>query len=200
MRSRATLIRGAWALALAGALATSAGALTLKRADLENLVAGNGVIVVASVERASPHWNRDGSLILTDFRLKARDVLKGRVADDFSLTLMGGTDGKYTTLIPGGADLIPGRTYLLFLRDEELPGTERVTTVAEHRQGVFDIVDQDGVQWAVSQAVGEALIPDEEDRDGDADVPGGEKGMSLAELTRSITALVQEQSADGGVK
>ncbi len=200
MRSGETLLRGAWALVLAGVLALPAGALTLIRADLENLVAGNSVIVVASVEGASSYWNRDGSLILTDFRLRTQEVLKGKVAGDLSLTLMGGTAGKYTTLIPGGADLIPGRTYLLFLRDEALPGTERVTTVAEHSQGVFNIVEQNGVQWAVSQAAGEALIPDEEDKDGDADVPGGQKGMSLAELTRSITALVEQQPAEEGVK
>lgn len=200
MRSREVLIRGAWALALAGILALPTGALTLIRADLEKLVAGNSVIVVASVEGASSYWNRDKSLILTDFRLKTRDVLKGKVAEDFSLTLMGGTTGEYTTLIPGGADLVPGRTYVLFLRDEELPGTERVTTVAEHSQGVFDVVDQSGEPWAVSQAAGEALIPDEEDKDGDADVPGGEKGMSLADLTRSITELVRQQSAGEGVK
>ena len=188
----------ALAWALSGGLAIPAGALTLIRAGLDDLVAGNGTVVVATVEGAKSYWNRDASFILTDYRLKATQVLKGRVERDFVLTLMGGTAGEFTTLIPGGADLQTGRSYVLFLRDEELPGTEKVTTVAEHSQGVFSIEDRDGVEWAVSQAAGEALIPDEEDpRDG-ADVPGGSKGMSLDELTRSIAELVAQGS--GGVK
>lgn len=112
------------------------------------------------------------------------------MGSSLTITQMGGTAGRYTTLIPGSANLVPGQSYLLFLRDERLPGTSGVTTVAEHCQGTFDIESRSGVLWATSQAAGEALIPDEEDKDGDADVPGGAKGMSLSDLTRSIQAIV----------
>ncbi|HEY9420518.1 MAG TPA: hypothetical protein VIW92_03815 [Thermoanaerobaculia bacterium] len=200
MKMKEILIRGAGALALAGLLAMPAGALTLKRADLDNLVAGNSIIVLAKVDGASSYWAPGTKLILTDFRLSTQKVLKGKVAEALSVTMMGGTVEEYTTLIPGGANLLPGRTYLLFLREESLPGTESVTTVAEHTQGVFDIVEQDGAQWAISQAAGEALIPDEEEREGDPDVPGGAKGMSLDELVRAIQSRVDQQTTGEGVK
>jgi hypothetical protein len=199
MSLRRGLIRGVWALALAAIWTMPAAPLTMQRADLDKLVAGNGIIVVARVEAGSAYWNRDASFILTDFRLTVTDVLKGKAARELSLTLMGGTAGEYTTLIPGGAELIPGQSYVLFLRQEALPGIDAVMTVAEHSQGVFDIVDRNGVQWAVSQAAGEALIPDEEDEEGDTDVPGGAEGMKLADLQRSIAALVEQQSG-GGVR
>ncbi|MEP7010841.1 MAG: hypothetical protein ABJC13_10995 [Acidobacteriota bacterium] len=189
---------GIGALALAGVLAVPAHALTLKRADLNNLVTGNGTIVVVSVEGASSHWNQDNSLILTDFRLQASQVLKGRVGSTLTITQMGGTAGKYTTLIPGSANLIPGRSYVLFLREEKLPGSSAVTTVAEHCQGAFDLETRNGVVWAVSQAAGESLIPDDEEREGDADVPGGSKGMALTDLVRSIQSIVASGTDGGG--
>jgi hypothetical protein len=199
MTSRRICWAGLGTLALVGILAMPSGALTLKRADLNKLVAANGTIVVASVDGASSYWNQDKSLILTDFRLRPSEVLKGRVGSTFTITQMGGTAGKYTTLIPGSANLVPGRTYVLFLREEKLPGTTAVTTIAEHSQGTFDIENRSGVLWAVSQAAGEALIPDEEDKEGDDDVPGGQKGMALADFTRSIQAIVAS-GTEGGVK
>ncbi len=197
MRSTRKTRARAFALAAAGIVAMAvasrpAQALTLIRAGLDDLVAANATVVVATVEGAKSYWNRDASFILTDYRLRATKVLKGRVDGELALTLMGGTAGDMTTLIPGGAALEAGRSYLLFLRDEPLPGTEAVTTVAEHCQGVFDLEDRDGVLWATSQAAGEALIPDEEDPKDGVDVPGGIKGMSLDELTRSIEELVRQ--------
>ena len=195
MRLKEVLIRGVGALALAVILAPPSGALSLKRADLDNLVAGNSVIVVASVDGASSYHGSGTKFILTDFRLTVQQVLKGSVSGTFPITMMGGTVGDYTTLIPGGAILIPGRTYVLFLRSEALPGTRGVTTVAEHTQGVFDISVVNGVKWAVSQAAGMALIPGEDDEGEEEefpDVPGGAEGMSLDQLVREIQSRVKE--------
>ncbi len=197
MTLKRVLIQSLGALALA-VVPVPADALTLKLADLNNLVAGNETIVVARVEGASSHYNQAGTFILTDLRLSASQVLKGRVDPQFAITQMGGSAGKFTTVIPGGAILIPGRSYLLFLRQESLPGTAAVTTLAEHCQGVFDIEDRNGVQWAVSQASGETLLADEKSEEGQADVPGGEEGMSLDQLVRSIQALVASTPNGGG--
>ena len=162
----------------------------LIRAGLDELVAANTTIVVAQVVDALSYWNADASFILTDVRLTPTQVLKGQAEPEITLTLMGGTAGEFTTLIPGGANLLPDRRYVLFLRDAALPGTEPLLTVAEHCQGVFDIESRDGGDWAISQAAGEALIPDEGEPETGADVPGGAKGLSLDELLQSILARV----------
>ncbi len=194
MKSKNVWTRRAGALALAcvlsGALAPSAGAMTLIRAGLDDLVAANTMIVVAQVVDAVSYWNADASFILTDVRLTTSQVLKGKAEREITLTLMGGTAGEFTTLIPGGANLLPDRRYVLFLRDAALPGTEPVLTVAAHCQGVFDIESRDGGDWAISQAAGEALVPGEDDPETGADVPGGAKGLSLEELLQSISAQV----------
>ncbi len=189
---------GLGAFALAATLVVPAGALTMKRAGLDDLVETNSTIVVATVEGASSRWNDDRTFLLTDYKLATREVLKGGSVSGLTVTLMGGSDGEYTTLIPGGASLDRGKSYVFFLRAEALPGVERAVTIADHSQGVFDVEDRGGLLWATSQAAGEALIPDEEDQEGDVDVPGGIKGMSLEELTRSIKSMVGQDGTGGG--
>lgn len=188
---------GAFALAcaFAGILSPAAEAMTLLRAGLDDLVSANHSIVVATVQDASSHWNADANFILTEVYLTTTQVLKGDVGGEITLTLMGGTAGEFTTLVPGAAELLPGRSYVLFLRDDALPGTEPVLTVAEHCQGAFDIETRDGGDWAISQAAGEALVPGEGDAD-EEDVPGGAEGMSLDTLLGEISALVKQQGAD----
>lgn len=183
---------GAFALVwtLAGISSQPAQSMTLIRAGLDDLVAGNSSIVVATVENVSSYWNADASFLLTDVSLSTTQVLKGDLGGEITLTLMGGTDGVVTTLVPGTAVLLPGQSYLLFLRDDSLPGTAPVLTVAEHCQGAFDIETRDGGEWATSQAAGEALVPGEDDADA-ADVPGGAEGMSLSSLVDEISALVK---------
>lgn len=183
----------ALACAFAAILPPPAGAMTLIRAGLDDLVSGNSSIVVATVQDSSSHWNADASFILTEVYLTTTQVLKGDAGGEITLTLMGGTAGELTTLVPGVAELLPGRSYLLFLRDDSLPGTEPVLTVAEHCQGAFDIETRNGGDWAISQAAGEALVPGEDDSDA-ADVPGGAEGISLTSLVEEISALVKLES------
>ncbi len=184
----------ALALALTATLGSPAGAMTLIRAGLDDLVAANSTIVIAKVEGATSYWNADANLILTDYRLTTTQVLKGRVEREITLTQMGGTAGELTTLIPGGANLLSDQRYVLFLRHEPLPGTEPVLTVAEHCQGAFDIESRDSGDWAISQAADESLVDDKGDPQG-AEVPGGAQGLSLDELVKSITALVDKGGA-----
>jgi len=206
MRSIRMLIGGAVAVALTCGLAVPVGALSLKVADLENLVDGNTVIVVATVQDGYSYWNRDGGLLLTDFQVAVTEVLKGQVEGELTFTMMGGSDGKFTTIIPGGAILLPDQSYVLFLRQEILPGTDPVTTIAEHSQGVFDITDRGGVLWATSQAKDAHLLPGEDlEEEGGSepplgDVPGGEEGLALDELVGSIKELVARGTGTQGVK
>jgi len=185
-----------FALAVAAAGAVPAGATTLIRASLEHLVATNGTIVVGDVVDTDSHWNEEGTFILTDVRVAPREVLKGKLENgegELALTLLGGSvDGK-TALIVGGADLRPGKSYVLFVDDQPLPGVARARTIRDHCQGVFEIVKgQRGLgSRAVSQAAGHPLLPDVS---GQADAAGGMEGFTLQALKDSIRKIAGEQA------
>lgn len=106
------------------------------------------------------------------------------------MTLMGGQVGETTTLIIGGAQLIPGKAYVLFLNEENLPGAKGVLTVRDHVQGAFDVVlAKDGLR-AISQANGHPLVPD---RLGYIDAPGGVEGFPLAAMMKSLRETVDRK-------
>lgn len=180
-------LRGLAALAMVAGVAAPAAATTLIRQSLEDLVAGNSTIVVGEVVDVNSYWNAEATFILTDVRVAARDVLKGRLeSKEFTITLMGGTVGDLTTLIVGGAELVPGSSYVLFLNRENLPGAQRVRTVRDHIQGAFDIVlGKDGLR-AISQANRHPLVPDKR---GIAEPPGGAEGLPLGTMMQSIREI-----------
>src|SRR6185295_3784332 len=123
MQVRRVPLCGVLILALAIVAVEPSSASTLLRQSLDGLVAGNATVVVGQVLDAHSYWNDEGTFILTDFRIKATDVLKGNPKDtDFTVTLMGGSVGDLTTLIVGGAELVPGKPYVLFLNEGDLPG------------------------------------------------------------------------------
>jgi hypothetical protein len=182
---------GAMAAAIAASLAVPASATTLRRMDVDELVASNRTVVVGQVTDARSYWNKDKSFILTDVRIAVNDVVKGNLQDqEITVTIMGGRVGEITTLIMGGPELIPGKSYLLFLNEEDLPG-KRAQTVRDLCQGAFDLViGKDGLR-AVSQANRHPLVPD---RLGYIDAPGGVEGMPFNAMVQSIRSL-----ARGGV-
>ncbi len=199
MKARTRWLRSALTLALAATgLVSQASATTLVRADLERLVRGNQTVVVAEVREAHSYWNEDNTFILTDVRLAATEVLKGDPRDtDLTITIMGGSVGDLTTLIVAGAELVPGKSYVMFLNEDGLPGVQRVLTVREHSQGVFDIVKaRDGVR-AISQANRHPLTPDAL---GFVDPPGGAKGLPLATMVQSIRDIAGRQDSRREVK
>jgi hypothetical protein len=180
------------ALAVAAATIAPAGATTLIRQSLDGLVASNSTIVVGEVLDAHSYWNQDGTFILTDIRFKADEVLKGDKRDsDFTLTILGGSVGDLTTVIVAGAELIPGKSYVLFLSEDDLPGVKGVRTVRDHSQGVFDVVRaRDGMR-AISQANRHPLYPDAL---GFVDPPGGARGLLLNDMIRSIREIAGRQN------
>ena len=190
------LLRGALALALAAAAASAvapAGATTLIRESLDELVAANRAVVVGEVVDAHSYWNEDHSFILTDVRVAVREALKGDVSDrELTVTVMGGQVDGLTTLIVGGPELIPGNSYVLFLNPENLPGVENALTVRDLCQGAFDVtIGRDGLR-AISQANSHPLVPD---RSGYVDAPGGSEGIPLPAMMQSIRETVERQSA-----
>lgn len=181
---------GVMAVAIAASLATSASATTLRRMGLEELVAANKNVVVGQVLDSRSYWNKDKSFILTDVRIAVNEILKGKLeAGEVTVTLQGGRVGDVTTLIIGGAELIPGKSYLLFLNREDLAGVSKAQTVRDLCQGAFDLViGRDGLR-AVSQANRHPLIPDQL---GYIDAPGGVEGVPFNAMIQSIRSLAGE--------
>ena len=190
MQVRSGLCRGLLASALVAALAGPAGASTFIRASLEDLSAKNSTIVLGEVVNAVSYWNADHSFILTDVTFNTRETIKGQRAPEHTVTLMGGTVGDRTVLIVGGAELVPGHSYLLFLDNTDLPGAPEAITVREHAQGTFEIATKNGELRAISQADRAHLLPD---RQGRTDVPGGTDGFVLDSLINELRSLVQSQ-------
>lgn len=180
---------GVMAVAIAASLAAPASATTLKRMDVEDLVAANQNVVVGQVLDARSYWNKDKTFILTDVRISVNEVVKGNLQDqEITVTLMGGRVGDLTTLIIGGAELLPGKSYLLFLNEENLPGKKQVQTVRDHCQGAFDLViGKDGLR-AISQANRHPLVPDSL---GYVDAPGGVQGTPFNAMIQSIRDLAK---------
>lgn len=189
MQGFRSLLRGGLAAALVSLAVSPAGATTLIRQSLDHLVAGNATIILGEVLDTSSYWNDDGTFILTDVRIAPAEVLKGNVRDrELTVTIMGGTVLDRTALIIGGAELIPGKAYVLFLNEEDLPGAKGARTVREHCQGAFDLVlSKDGVR-AVSQANRHPLVPDAK---GIAEPPGGARGIPLDTMRQSIRELAR---------
>ena len=181
------LLRGALVLALAAGVVAPASATSLVRASLDDLVVGNGSIVLGEVLDTYSYWNAEGTFILTDVRFKATEVLKGNQMDrELTITMMGGTVGETTTLIIGTAELVPGNSYVLFLNDEDLPGARGVRTVRDHAQGAFDVVMAGGGLRAISQANRHPLVPD---KSGYFDAAGGPEGYPLVVMMKSVREI-----------
>lgn len=191
MQAARKMLYAAAVLATAIGMAAPSSASTLIRQSLDGLVATNPTVVVGVVLNAHSYWNDEGTFILTDVRLKATDVLKGNQRDtDFTVTLMGGTVGDLTTMIVGGAELLPGKSYVLFLGNGDLPGVHGVRTIRDHSQGVFEVVKaRDGMR-AISEANRHPLYPDAL---GFVDPPGGARGLLLNDMVRSIREIASRE-------
>lgn len=166
------------------------GATTLIREGIDELVATNQRVVVGEVTGATSYWNEDKTFILTDVKIAPDETLKGRREKEITVTLLGGRVGELTTLIVGGAELVPGRSYVLFLNPETLPGGRRALTVADHCQGAFEVRMKGGELRAISQANRHALVPD---RGGVKEAPGGVDGFALDILLRDVRSAVKRQ-------
>lgn len=187
------------ALLVCSAFAVPAGATTLQRASLEDLVAANSKVVVGEVLDVHSRWNDEGTFILTDVRVAPLHVVKGKVAaKEMTVTLMGGTVAGLTTLIVSGAELLPGRAYVLFLGEQDLPGAPAALTVRDHCQGAFDLaVNRKGELRARSQAHDQILVAD---RTGAHLAAGGSAGFEFNGLMTTLREIAGRQEREGGVR
>lgn len=188
MNVQKRVCRALTALAVAALVAAPAGATTLIRQSLDELVANNATIVVGEVVAVHSYWNQEGSFILSDVTFGVSDTLKGQQPrPEITITVMGGTVGDRTAVIVGGPELVEGKPYVLFLNREDLPGAKAALTVRDLSQGAFDLVLDDRAELrAVSQAQGHPLLPDQ---DGLSDAPGGARGLAFDAMTRAIREI-----------
>lgn len=170
-----------------------AGATSMVRMGLEELVRDNAVAVLGEVTGAQSYWNKEHSFILTDVTMQVTEAMKGVDAKSdgtISFTVMGGTVGELTNLIVAGPELALGGSYVLFLNKEDLPGAQQVLTTRDLSQAVFNVLPTkaDGRLVAVSQASGVELFPDQR---GLTEAVGGEQGMELEQLLNTVRSLEQ---------
>lgn len=185
------------ATALSLSLSGNADASTFVRAGLEQLATSNQRIVLAQVIDAVSYWNSEGTFILTDYTLQTDETLKGESVERITITLMGGTVGDRSVLVVGGAALEAGRSYLLFLSPNNLPGAPQALSVRDHSQGVFEITAKNGGLRAISQANGHALLAD---KAGATEPPGAIDGVDLNEMISDLRRIVGRETTKGAVK
>ena len=175
-----------------------AEASTLGRVDLDYLVAENDTIVVGEAVAARSYWNPARTFILTDVQLAVSQTLKGRIADEITVTVPGGKVGELTSVLVGGAELVPGHTYVLFLDRVNLAGVMSVLMVHDHGQGAFEVEMAGSELRAFSQARRHELIADAA---GQVEPVGGAKGLPLVDLVETVRDLVtRERNRRPGVK
>lgn len=191
MRLSPHVARLVLALVLTVLAAIPAGATTLIRQGLDKLTAENEAVIYGRVLDIHSYWNAEHTMIMTDVRVRASQVLKGdRAAREITFTLLGGTVGEITTLVIGGPELVPGSDYILFLNREQLHGARSVLTVRDLVQGAFEFTDLGQGRRVYSQALDHVLLPDAEGLD---EPPGGVDGMTLDDMLTQIRQLAGDR-------
>lgn len=124
------LLRAAILLAAA---VLAAGATTLEKLSVEEMVQKSTAVVRARASVASSVQR--GSMIYTVYRLQVSEVLKGSVPPSAEVYVPGGTYGRYRQSIAGSPVLEPGREYVLFL----WASPRGLVQVIGLSQGVFQV-------------------------------------------------------------
>lgn len=182
------VIRGLVFLTMVAAAVVPASATSIKRVGLDRLVAENELVIVGRVLDVYSHWNSDGTFILSDVRVVVDDALKGDAGQrEFVFTAMGGTVEDKSVVIVGGPEIEVGKSYVLFLSRQDVPGLANALSVRDLSMGIFDVTDTPRGRWAINQSVNHGLVPD---ASGSVEPPGGFKGLPLATLSRDIRRQV----------
>jgi hypothetical protein len=108
-------------LLLASVAWTAARATTILRLPVEEMAANADLVVRADVTRVAVVADPDDERrISTRVSLRVRQVLKGHAtAPTFTITLLGGSTGRWTLAVPGTPRFIEGEDVVLFLHATE---------------------------------------------------------------------------------
>ena len=124
------------ALLLSILIPASAGATSMAQMSLEDLAASSPVLVYGTVVSATPRWNADHTLIVTEVRMRVETALKGLAPDEIVFVQPGGAVGKLQVDVPGASAFRPGEEAVLFLAPDPA-GTLHVIGLD---RGRFDVV------------------------------------------------------------
>ena len=114
-------LRAALAAALVTVALRSPAAAHSIRLDAAQLVTISPFIAVGTVTSATPRWNSQHTLIVTDYVFAVEQQLKGQLPQQVTLTIAGGQLGneRHDTCLSSRLD--PGARYVLFLDDPSAP-------------------------------------------------------------------------------
>ena len=138
-------MKARWCVFLIFLLSLPLHAATVKRLDLDGLVATAQTIIVGKVSDSHTYWTDDGRLILTRYTIEVDETLKGFPSGTVEVTTIGGTIGELTLHVSGMPAFGVGERTVLFLES-----TGRYRTVVGLGQGKFSI-DNDFVSNDVSE-------------------------------------------------
>lgn len=161
---------------LLAAAVLAAGATTLEKLSVEEMVQKSTAVVRARAAVASSVQR--GPMIYTVYRLQISEVLKGSVPSSPEVYVPGGTYGRYRQSIAGSPVLEPGREYVLFL----WASPRGLVQVIGLSQGVFQVKTASGGEALL---VRDKIEADFVDRMGRAVEDSGVK-LSLAGLRDTI--------------
>jgi hypothetical protein len=128
-----------------------AGALTVKKATIEELSTEAGLVIQGRVLRSSARW--ENTAIYTYTEIEVTEVLKGTVGSTVTVKQLGGMVGPDALDVPGTPELDEGEEVVLFLVDWK--GHYWIHSVV---LGMFTIVEEEGDRLAVNDLNNVGLI------------------------------------------
>lgn len=182
MRSKTILIVamfafGLWALA---------GAATVEKMSLPEMVKLSPSIVVGTVTDVSSAWNEDHTRIFTTIALDVSESLKGELSGVITFRQIGGTVGDTRISVPGFPVFKEGSELLLFLNDDP----SGYIPVVGLGQGKFDVFvnEQSGQKIVANDVLGLETVG------GKSLDEASTIKTSLSSLKRSVNEILQKQN------
>jgi hypothetical protein len=134
-------------------LALPAGATTLVRMSLSQLVQASSTIVEGQVVGRTTRLNASHTRIYTDTTVQLEKALKGQPPSTLTVEQPGGTIGNIHVRVPGTAFLRPQTQYILFL--EPVAGSSTTYHMVGMLQGAFRVYkDRNSAQRRVLLPLG----------------------------------------------
>jgi hypothetical protein len=130
-----TVLLGLW-------LAAPAGATTLVRMSLSQLVQASSTIVQGQVVARTTRLNASHTRIYTDTTVRLEKSLKGQPPSTITIEQLGGTIGNIHVHVPGTAFLRPETQYVFFL--EPVAGSSTRYHMVGMLQGAFRVYKEGG--------------------------------------------------------
>ncbi|MEM7051991.1 MAG: hypothetical protein AAF604_20150 [Acidobacteriota bacterium] len=129
-----------------------AAASTFVAIDTKDLVNKSDQIVQGKVTETESFWDETGRVIVTEALIQVEDTLAGKAESWVRVRTFGGEVDGYTVEAHGFPKFEVGERLVVFLENPD--NLNEASRVMAYQQGHFRIVEQDGVEKAVSTADG----------------------------------------------